>query len=62
MNFKFILYALMVSLLSTTVSWGKFLSSASNSGRTSGRGSSWSSNTGSGGGSWGGGAGGGGHK
>jgi uncharacterized membrane protein YgcG len=60
MKWKFILYALVVSMLCTTASWSKLLARDDyNSG--SGRGgSSWSSNTGDGGGSWGGG--GGGHK
>jgi hypothetical protein len=63
MNGKFLVYALVVSLLSTGVSWTKLLSVPSSSGSSWGSGyggSSWSSNTGGGGGSWGGGSGG--HK
>jgi uncharacterized membrane protein YgcG len=53
MNIKYILYALVVTLTTTAVSWGKLAGSSSNTGRP---GSSWSS---SGGGYYGGG---GGHK
>ncbi|MDO8701256.1 MAG: hypothetical protein Q7U12_15150 [Undibacterium sp.] len=56
MKNKFFVYAMAVTMLSSGVSWTKFISSASNS--TSSSGSSWSSRSGSGG-SWGGG---GGHK
>jgi hypothetical protein len=65
MNGKFLIYALVVSLGSTALSWGRLLSapSSASSGYRSGySGSSWGSTTGGGGGSWGGGAGGGGHK
>jgi uncharacterized membrane protein len=64
MNGKFLLYAIVVSLLSTTLSWSRMLSSFgnANSYRSGYSGSSWGSTTGGGGGSWGGGAGGGGHK
>jgi uncharacterized membrane protein YgcG len=54
MKGKFIVYALLVSLVSTILSWSEV---ASGGGSRTGSGSSWSSN--SGGGSWGGG---GGHK
>ncbi|MBI1891913.1 MAG: hypothetical protein HYS18_14800 [Burkholderiales bacterium] len=60
MNGKFIVYALIVSLVSTGSSWNRLLSSPSMRGSGSGSsysGSSWSSNTGSGS-SWGGGSGG----
>ncbi|WP_170942250.1 hypothetical protein [Noviherbaspirillum denitrificans] len=57
MNGKFILYALMVSLVCTILSWGELADGGSGSASRSG--SSWSSNSGSTGGSWGGG---GGHK
>jgi hypothetical protein len=56
---KFIVYAIMVTVLFTGISWSRMIRSASNSSRYSSGyygGSSWSSNTGS----WGGG--GGGHK
>jgi len=59
MNGKFIVYALIVSLACTVISWGKLLSSGGPGGNTwsnAGSGSTWSSNSGS----WGGG--GGGHK
>lgn len=49
MNWKFIVYALAVTVLTTTVSWGKFL--AGSTGTGSNRSSAWSSNTGTG--SWG---------
>lgn len=57
---KFAIYAILVTALSTGVSWSKFFnvvrasdwtSTSSSSGR-----SGWSSNTGSGGGSWSGGS------
>lgn len=54
MTGKFIIYALMVSLVCTILSWGELADGGGSSSRS---GSSWSSNTGSGG-SWGGG----GHK
>lgn len=60
MKNKFFAYAMVVTMLSSGVSWTKFIRSASNSGASSG--SSWSSNSGYGGGSWGSGGGGGGHK
>jgi hypothetical protein len=58
MRGKFLVYAVMVTVLSTGVSWKRYLGSAYNDRNysSSGRGSSWGSNTGS----WGGG--GGGHK
>jgi hypothetical protein len=65
MNGKFILYALCVSLVSTVMSWGRMVSSATDSSssyRSGYSGSNWGSTTGGGGGSWGGGGGGGGHK
>jgi len=57
MKGKFIVYALMVSLVSTIASWNKLLSgnSMSNSSSGSRTGSSWSSS--SSGSSWGGGGG-----
>jgi hypothetical protein len=48
MHGKFIIYAVIVSLITTVSSWGKLMSG---SGGTSGGGSSWSSS--SGGSSWG---------
>lgn len=61
MNVKFILYALLISIISSGASWGRMLAGPglSDSGGSSGSrgGSSWSSSTGSGGG-----GGGGGHK
>lgn len=46
MNGKFLLYGILVTMLSTGVSWGKLLSSASNDSSSSGsRGSSWYSGT-----------------
>jgi uncharacterized membrane protein len=62
MKGKFMVYALVVTMLSTAFSWGRLFASASNSGNPNSRGSSWTTNTGGGGGAWGGGAGGGGHK
>jgi len=56
MNVKFIIYALVVSLICTLLIWGKLLGFSGSSAR-SGSGSSWSSSN-SGGGSWSGG----GHK
>lgn len=54
MNGKFIVYAVIVTMLSTGVSWSRFLSAAISSGSSSSSsGSSWSSSTGSSGGSWG---------
>lgn len=61
MKSKFTMYALVVTLLTSTISWGKFISSVGSGGRSSGSGSSWNSNTGYSGGSWGGGSSGG-HK
>ena len=58
MNGKFKIYALVVSLLCTSVSWTKMLSGGTEGG-SGRRGNSWSSYSG---GSWGGGSGGGGHK
>jgi hypothetical protein len=60
MKGKFIVYALVVSLVTTMASWGKVLSGNSFGGSGSRSGSSWSST--SGGSSWGSGGGGGGHK
>ena len=57
MNSKFRVYALIVSFVCSTMSWGKMFAGTS---QRSGGGSSWSSNYG-GGSSWGGGSGGG-HK
>ena len=57
MKNKFTVYALIVTLLTSGISWSKLLTPS-----VSGGGSSWSSNSGSGGGSWGGGSGGSGHK
>lgn len=58
MKNKFFTYAMVVTMLSSGVSWTKFISSVSNSNNSSG--SNWSSRSGSGS-SWGSG-GGGGHK
>jgi hypothetical protein len=55
---KFILYATVVTLLTSGTSWIRAFSGPSRNSA----GSSWSSHTGAGGGSWGGGSGGGGHK
>lgn len=55
MSGKFIIYALLVSLVCTILSWGELTDGSSGSYR-SGSGSTWSSNSGGG---WGGG---GGHK
>jgi hypothetical protein len=57
MRNKFMIYAVMVTVLFTGISWTRFIGTANNSGGYSRTGSSWNSNTGSG---WGGG--GGGHK
>jgi uncharacterized membrane protein YgcG len=63
MNLKFILYALLISLISSTASWSRMLAGAeAAAGAGSRSGSSWSSNTGGGGWSSGGGSSGGGHK
>ena len=59
MKNKFFIYAMTVTMLSSGVSWTKFISTASN--RNSSSGSNWSSHSGSGS-SWGSGGGGGGHK
>ncbi len=64
MNGKFFAYALVVTVLSTGVSWTKFIRAATTNSEyssSSGRGSSWSSNTGGSSGSWGSGSSGG-HK
>jgi hypothetical protein len=53
---KFILYALVVTVVTSCSSWARL------SDNDSPRGSTWSSHTGGGGGSFGGGSGGGGHK
>ncbi|MFZ6751096.1 hypothetical protein [Undibacterium sp. Ren11W] len=59
MKTKFFIYAMLVTLLTSGVSWSRFLFSS----RNAGSGSSWSSSSGSSGGSWGSGSGGGGgHK
>lgn len=62
MNVKYILFALLVTVSTTGISWVKLLSAPSRGGS----GSSWSSGSGGGGGSYGGGygggGGGGGHK
>jgi hypothetical protein len=59
MKNKFFIYAMLVTVLSSSVSWGRLLFSS----RNAGSGSSWSSSSGSSGGSWGSGSGGGGgHK
>ncbi|MDY7574908.1 hypothetical protein [Actimicrobium sp. CCI2.3] len=62
MNVKFVVYAVLVTALSTGVSWAKLIGSATSSDSvgSAARGSGWSSNTGGRGGSWGGGSGG--HK
>ncbi|MGZ3254678.1 MAG: hypothetical protein ACXU7D_10260 [Burkholderiaceae bacterium] len=59
MRSKFLIYAVMVTVLSTGISWKRYFASEANDRNysSSGRGSSWGSNTGGG---WGGG--GGGHK
>ena len=59
MNGKFLMYGLLVTALSTGISWTKFISAAAGNWQNTGRssGSSWSSTTGSG---YGGGSGG--HK
>ncbi len=59
MKNKFFAYAMAVTMLSSGVSWTKFISSTSNINNSSG--SNWSSRSGSGS-SWGSGGGGGGHK
>lgn len=59
MNGKFIIYALLVTALSTCSNWGRMAMMAGTTGGSSG-GSSWSSSTGSSGGSWS--SSGGGHK
>jgi uncharacterized membrane protein YgcG len=45
MNNKYFIYALVVTLITTTVSWSRMFSSTT----STGRGSTWSSGTGSGG-------------
>ncbi len=57
MKGKFLMYALIASLLGSAMSWSRFLHSPSSS-----SGSNWSSRTGSGSGTWGSGTSGGGHK
>lgn len=60
---KFVLYATVVTLITSGTGWVRGFGGASYSSGTSGyRGSGWSSHTGGGGGSYGGGSGGGGHK
>ena len=56
MNGKFIVYALLVSLVCTALSWSTLVDGGGS--YRSGSGSTWSSNSGYSGGSWGGG----GHK
>lgn len=56
MKGKFIIYAVVVSLFTTVVSWGQFF--ASLAGPSTSSKSSWSSRTGTGGGTWGNGTGG----
>ena len=58
---KFILYAIVVTVLTSGSSWIRGFSGPGY-GSSGPRGSSWSSHTGGGGGSYGGGSGGGGHK
>jgi hypothetical protein len=58
MKNKFFAYAMMVTVLSSGVSWTKFISTTSSNNSS---GSNWSSRSGSGS-SWGSGGGGGGHK
>jgi hypothetical protein len=61
MKNKFFVYAMLVTLLTSGVSWTRLLTSSGNSGNSSGSG--WNSRSGYGGGSWGSGSGGGGgHK
>lgn len=57
---RFILYAVVVTLLTSGSSWIRAFSGPGYN--SASRGSSWSSHTGGGGGSYGGGSGGGGHK
>ena len=52
MNTKYFLYAILVTAVTTVISWSSMIGSSSSS---SGRGSSWSSHSGSGGGYSGGG-------
>ena len=60
MNGKFMVYAVLVTALSTGISWTKFLSSASAGWQSGGSGrSAWSSSTSGSGGTWGSGSGGG---
>jgi uncharacterized membrane protein len=58
---KFILYAIVVTVLTSGSTWIRAFSGPGYASSSS-RGSSWSSHTGGGGGSYGGGSGGGGHK
>ena len=59
---KFIIYAIVVTVLTSGSSWLRAFSGINYNSYSSYHGSSWSSNTGGGGGSYGGGSGGGGHK
>ena len=59
---KFLIYAIVVTVVTSGSSWMRAMSGGSNYGSNGYRGSTWSSNTGGGGGSYGGGSGGGGHK
>ncbi len=59
---KFILYAIVVTVLTSGSTWIRAFSGPGYNSSSGSRGSSWSSNTGGGGGSYGGGSGGGGHK
>lgn len=63
MNGKFLVYAVVVTALSTGINWTRFISSAvSSSNQSSNSGSSWSSHTSGSGGTWGSGSSGGSHK
>lgn len=55
---RFIIYAAIVTVLTSWTNWSVFIGGSG----SSPRGSTWSSHTGGGGGSYGGGSGGGGHK
>lgn len=62
MNGKFLVYAVVVTALSTGINWTRFISSAVSSSQSSNSGSSWSSHTSGSGGTWGSGSSGGSHK
>lgn len=53
MNGKFLVYAVVVTALSTGLNWTRLLSSAVSSSQSSKSGSSWSSHTSGSGGTWG---------